>query len=78
MELAFFLSYGLFLFSYSSEKWAYAEFPRFAVPLMPFVCLVYRDWLPVRRGVMLLWGTTTSMLAALSMYGVYRLWHSVL
>ena len=78
MELAFFFSYGLFLFSYSSEKWAYAEFPRFAVPLMPFVCLVYRDWIPVRRGVMLLLGTTTCMLAALSMYGVYRLWHSVL
>jgi hypothetical protein len=53
-EAIFAFLYGIFLFSYNSNVWGWQHFPRFAIPILPFVLLVFLDRLPTDRR--LLWG----------------------
>lgn len=50
--------------------WARGNFPRFAIPILPFVLLAFRRWIPEDRRV--LWGiaTVSSVLAACSALGI--------
>ena len=48
VEGVFAVLYLLFLVSYNSPEWAVRGFPRFAIPIVPFILLGYRRWLPKR------------------------------
>jgi hypothetical protein len=41
--------YAVVLFSYNTNFWAWQHFPRFAIPLLPFVLLAFRNRLPSSR-----------------------------
>jgi hypothetical protein len=53
VEGVFYALYLLFLFTYNSY-WARSQFPRFAIPIIPFVVLALLPWIPKDRR--LLWG----------------------
>jgi hypothetical protein len=61
-EAIFVGTYALFLFSYDAPTWVFYYFPRFAIPLLPFLLLVFRDRLPHDRRI--LWGVALANIAA--------------
>jgi hypothetical protein len=61
-EAIFVGTYALFLFSYDASTWVFYYFPRFAIPLLPFLLLVFRDRLPRDRRI--LWGVALANIAA--------------
>ncbi len=67
--IIFAFSYLLFLFSYNSG-WARAEFPRFAMPVVPFLLLAFDRWLPRSRYVLYGLGIASSVLGACSAIGI--------
>jgi len=69
-EMIFAVSYLIFIFTYNSPHWVRGSFPRFAIPILPFVLLAFKKWLP--RDRRLLWGlaVVSSILAACSAVGV--------
>jgi len=58
------------LFTYNYPHWARGSFPRCAIPILPFVLLAFRRWIPKDRR--LLWGIgiVSSVLAACSALGI--------
>ncbi len=66
MEATFAVVYLVVLFSYNSPRWNWAEFPRFVLPVIPFLLVALERWLPKHR--VLLWslGTASALLAAAS------------
>jgi hypothetical protein len=61
-EAIFAGAYALFLFSYDSPLWVWLYFPRFVIPLLPFLLLVFLDRLPRDRRI--LWGVALFNVAA--------------
>jgi MFS family permease len=53
-EAIFAGTFALFLFSYSAPMWEFYFFPRFVIPLIPFLLFVFSDHLPLDRRI--LWG----------------------
>jgi hypothetical protein len=51
-EAIFAFLYGLFIFSYDANFWAWEHFPRFALPLLPFILLVFLRRLPTDRRIL--------------------------
>ena len=45
-------AYALFLFSYNSPKWAWEMFPRFVIPLVPFLLLTLVEGLPKDKRIL--------------------------
>ncbi len=70
LDLIFFWLYGIFLFSYNSDKWAWVTFPRFILPVLPFIFYVLRRNLLKSRAVCFFVGIAMAVLAALSTVGV--------
>jgi hypothetical protein len=68
-ETIFFLAYVLFLFTYNSG-WARADFPRFAIPILPFVLVALHEWLPQDTRVLWTGAAATATLAACSTLGI--------
>jgi hypothetical protein len=68
-EFLFAFLYAAFLFTYNSE-WARAEFPRFAIPLVPFVLVALEPWLPKSRVIFYSACVICSVLAACSAIGI--------
>ena len=70
VETAFLVSYLWCLFTYNYPHWARGNFPRFAIPILPFVLLAFHRWIPKDRRV--LWGiaAVSSVLAACSALGI--------
>jgi hypothetical protein len=70
VETIFAGTYLVFLYTYNSTAWAGAEFPRFAIPLIPLVLLALKRWIPENRA--LLWGigSVSPLLAAASALGI--------
>jgi hypothetical protein len=69
-EYIFAFSYLIFIFSYNSVAWARADFPRLAIPVLPFLLLSLDRWLPRSRYVLYGLGIISSVLAACSAVGV--------
>ena len=69
-EMVFVAPHLLSLYCYNYPYWARGSFPRFAIPILPFVFLALERWLPKDRR--LLWALTpvTSLLAASSALGI--------
>jgi len=69
-EAFFFCLYSLALFTYSSREWARAEFPRFALPILPWALFLLYRYLPKRQWVVRTLAVITPMLAAASAFGI--------
>jgi len=69
-EMMFAVSYLAWLFTYNSPYWVRGSFPRYAIPVLPFVFLALKEWLPRDRRV--LWGIAivSPVLAAFSAIGI--------
>lgn len=54
VEALFATAYAVLLFSYDVPQWSWKHFPRFVIPLLPFLLLFAFDRLPLDRRI--LWG----------------------
>ena len=68
VEGSFFTLYLLLLFTYNSY-WARAEFPRFAIPIVPFVILGLLPWIPKDRRLLWAFGLFSAALSAVETVG---------
>lgn len=64
VEAIFFALYAVLLFTYNSY-WARSQFPRFAIPVLPFVILAFLPWIPKNRALLWTWGIFSAVLTAL-------------
>jgi len=69
-EMIFAVTCLIFLFCYNSVHWARAEFPRFVIPVVPFLLLTFDRWLPRSRYVMYGLCIVSSVLGACSALGI--------
>jgi hypothetical protein len=69
-EWCFASLYSLALYTYSAPGWSRSNFPRFALPMLPWTLVFLRRYLPTHRSVM--WGLTilSPALAAASAVGI--------
>src|SRR5579859_4450279 len=69
-EFIFAVCYLVFLFCYNSTHWSRAEFPRFVIPVIPFLLLALDRWLPKSRYVLYPLCVASSVLGACSAIGI--------
>ncbi len=69
-EACFACLYWIAVFTYSSREWARAEFPRFALPLLPWILAFLYGYLPRQRWAVWLLVVVTPTLAAASAIGI--------
>ena len=76
-ETIFAAPYLLSLYCYNYPYWARGNFPRFAIPILPFVFLALWRWIPKDRRI--LWALTpvTAVLAAGSAVGIRNVMHLI-
>ena len=74
-ERLFVALYVAFLFTYNSPRWAYADFVRFAIPIVPFTVVGLKDWLPTRQAVLVSLSVVSGVLAAASAVGIRNVLH---
>ncbi len=72
VEALFAMIYTAFLFTYNADYWAWSEFPRFAIPVLPFALLAAEPWLPKDRRLLWLLAPTSGVLAACWLIGFHR------
>jgi len=65
--------YLLFLYSYNAPRLARGNFPRFAIPILPFVFLALLRWLPKDRRLLWCAAVMASPLAAFSAIGIQNI-----
>jgi len=70
VEWLFAILYLLFLFAYNSTYWAFTEFPRFLIPVIPIVLAAL--WLPRKRVIWIPLALASAVLAALSAIGIHN------
>lgn len=75
VEMMFAAAYLVAICCYNFPYWARGNFPRFAIPLIPFVLVAFDQWWPKDRR--LLWGlaTVSPILAAISALGLRNVLH---
>lgn len=78
IEFWFAVSYIAFLFTYNSREWALAEFPRFAIPVLPVLLIALSRWLPRDRRFLWTLGAVSPILAAASALGIRNFAHALL
>jgi hypothetical protein len=76
-EVVFAISYLVFLFSYNSSFWSYAEFPRFVIPVIPILLVAFGQYSPKRRSVIWTLAVVSSVLAAFSSVGIKHILHMI-
>jgi hypothetical protein len=74
-EIIFAALYLLSLYCYNYPVWARGEFPRFAIPIIPFVLLALRPWLPKDRRLLWALAPLMAVLAASSAIGIRNVVH---
>jgi hypothetical protein len=74
-EIVFAAPYLLLLYCYNYPMWARGDFPRFAIPIIPFVLLALGRWLPKDRRLLWLLAPVTAVLAASSAIGIRNAVH---
>jgi hypothetical protein len=69
-EACFVFLYCLALYTYNAPGWSRSNFPRFAIPVLPWILVFLRRYLPLNRKVM--WGlaVVSPVLAAASAVGI--------
>jgi hypothetical protein len=68
VELAFAALYTALLFTYNSQ-WAWMAFPRYAIPILPFLILVFLPWIPKNRALLWAFGIFSAALSAIETIG---------
>jgi len=74
-EIIFAAPYLLSLYCYNYPVWARGNFPRFAIPILPFVFVALQRWLPRDRRLLWLLAPVTAVLAASSAIGIQNVVH---
>ncbi len=69
-ETLFAGGYTAFLFSYNATSWGWQEFPRFALPVLPFILVALARWLPARRRLIWGFGLFSVLCVVLPVFGV--------
>ncbi len=69
-EACFVVLYGLAIYTYDAPGWSRAEFPRFALPLLPFILFFLRRYLPASRKILWSLAVIAPALAAASAVGI--------
>jgi hypothetical protein len=77
-EACFVILYSLALYTYSAPGWSRSNFPRFALPLLPWVLMFLRRYIPRRRSVVWALSVITPALAAASAVGIHQVAKSAL
>jgi hypothetical protein len=77
VETLFLIPYLWCLFSYNYGFWARGSFPRFAIPIVPFVLLAWLRWIPKDRRVLWAVASVFPVLAACSAIGIRNVWNAV-
>jgi hypothetical protein len=67
--------YLLSLYCYNYPSWARGTFPRFAIPIIPFVLLALIRWFPKDRRLLWILAPVTAILAASSAIGIRNVVH---
>lgn len=75
VEAIFLVGYLWCLFTYNYPAWARSNFERFAIPILPFVLLALRRWIPEDRRMVWVLGIVSPILAASSALGVSNVVH---
>jgi uncharacterized BrkB/YihY/UPF0761 family membrane protein len=58
------------LVTYNSREWARTDFPRFALPVLPWILVFLYRYLPKKRVVVWSFAVITPVLAAASAIGI--------
>ena len=74
-EIIFAAPYLLSLYCYNYPQWARGNFPRFAIPIIPFVFLALCRWMPKDRRILWALALVTGVLAAGSAVGIRNFMH---
>jgi hypothetical protein len=74
-EIVFAAPYLLSLYCYNYPHWARGNFPRFAIPIIPFVFVALWRWIPKDRRVLWALAPITAVLAASSALGIHNIAH---
>jgi hypothetical protein len=74
-EVIFAVSYLVFLYTYNAPYWARGTFPRFAIPIIPFVVLALLPQIPKSRPLLWVLAFVSPVLAACSAVGIRNLLH---
>ncbi len=69
-EICFVCLYSLALYTYNAPGWARAEFPRFAIPMLPWTLFFLRRYIPTRRWVVGALTVVSPALAAAQAVGI--------
>ena len=72
-EVVFAGLYLFFLYSYNAPRLARGNFPRFAIPILPFVFLALLRWLPKDRRLLWFAAVIAAPLAAFSAIGIQNI-----
>jgi len=75
-ESLFALLYIAFLFTYNSE-WARGEFPRFVIPVIPFLLSTLGDRLPKSRALLYCLAVLSAALGACSVIGIHNVFSAI-
>lgn len=73
-EACFVLLYCLALYTYDAPGWSRSNFPRFALPMLPFALFFLRRYVPTNRKVMWTLAVIAPSLAAASAVGIRQSW----
>jgi hypothetical protein len=76
VEAMFWALYLVFLFTYNSS-WARAEFPRFAIPLVPFSAFALERWIPRNYWLLFVVGLLSAALSAAETVGITNAIHQL-
>lgn len=69
VEFLFCVLYLGLMFTYNS-RWARTTFPRYAIPVLPFLILAIEPWIPKDRRLLWAFGLGSAVLAAASTIGI--------
>jgi hypothetical protein len=74
VELGFAALSLVFLLCYDAPAWSWIEFPRFAIPVIPFALMGLEPWLPMRRTIVWPAAVLSGVFAGASAINVQRAW----
>ena len=72
-EAVFVALYAVAIFTYNAPAWARADFPRFALPILPWLLVFAQKYLPRKRWIVGALAVIMPVLAAASTVGIHNL-----
>jgi len=72
-EAIFVTLYTLSVYTYNAPVFARGTFPRFAIPILPYVCMALLPWIPKDKRLLLFLTSLAAVLAAVSALGVHNI-----